>query len=144
MMVESWTDITEGLILTKFDYIFSLFIKDYYLFAATEDGMWRFNFSSLVDVDNQKLYPRKFSLSQNYPNPFNPTTNIGFRIANFGFVSLKVYDVLGREVATLINEEKFPGEYEIKFDASHLSSGIYFYKLQTEKYSSTKKMILLK
>ncbi len=98
--------------------------------------------------------PEDFSLSQNYPNPFNPSTNIGFRIANFGLVTLKVYDVLGREVVTLVNEEKQPGVYEVEFsaiggsasggDGSHLSSGIYFYKLQTENFSLTKKMILLR
>jgi hypothetical protein len=92
-------------------------------------------------VNNEDL---TFQLSQNYPNPFNPSTNIGFRVADFGFVSLKVYDVLGREIATLINEKKQPGVYEVEFNASQLSSGIYFYKLQTENHSSVKKMIYLK
>ncbi len=89
---------------------------------------------------------------QNYPNPFNPTTNITFRIAEFGFVSLKIYDILGNEVATLINEEKLPGEYRVSFNASGLSSGIYFYKLRVgnsstgskQVLSETKKMILLR
>ncbi len=98
----------------------------------------------LPGVDDENNLPKDFALFQNYPNPFNPITNIGFRIAEFGFVSLKVYDVLGREVATLVNEEKFPGVYEVEFNASQLSSGIYFYKLQTEAYSLTKKMIYLK
>jgi len=98
----------------------------------------------VTSVENIKSIPLHFTLSQNYPNPFNPTTNIGFRIAEFGFVSLKVFDVLGREVATLVNEEKSKGEYEVEFDASQLSSGIYFYKLQTESNSLTKKMIYLK
>ncbi len=102
------------------------------------------NGGSTFVEDYQKKFPSSYSLSQNYPNPFNPATNIGFRIANFGFVSLKVYDVLGREVASLVNEEKPAGEYEVEFDASGLSSGIYFYKLQTENYSLTKKMIYLK
>ena len=105
------------------------------------------------DVNDPSVTDR-FSLSQNYPNPFNPITNIGFRIANlpdskagFGFVSLKVYDVLGREVATLVNEEKPAGEYEVEFDASgivNLASGIYFYKLQAGSFSDTKKFILIK
>jgi photosystem II stability/assembly factor-like uncharacterized protein len=95
-----------------------------------------------------------FLLKQNYPNPFNPTTKIEFRISDFGFVSLKIYDVLGNEVATLVNEEKPAGRYEIEFSAksgsasggngSGLSSGTYFYKLQTGSFSETKKMILLK
>ncbi len=93
-------------------------------------------------VDNK--IPDKYSLSQNYPNPFNPTTNIEFRIADFGFVSLKVYDILGREVATLVNEEKPAGSYNVSFDASSLSSGVYFYRLNSGSFISTKKMILLK
>ena len=99
----------------------------------------------IVSVNKNYLtQPKDFLLSQNYPNPFNPTTNIGFHIAEFGFVSLKVYDVLGREVATLVNEEKPAGNYEVKFDGTGLSSGIYFYKLSTENYTSVKKMILMK
>jgi len=91
----------------------------------------------------------RFSLEQNYPNPFNSTTKIRFRIANFGFVNLKVYNILGNEIATLVNEEKPAGEYEVEFDMRgglglSLPSGTYFYKLQTGDYSEIKKMILLK
>lgn len=85
-----------------------------------------------------------YHLSQNYPNPFNPMTNFEFRIADFGFVSLKVYDILGREISTLINEEKSAGTYKISFDASSLPSGIYFYRLQAGSYVETKKMVLLR
>jgi len=88
--------------------------------------------------------PVGFELSQNYPNPFNPSTNIGFRIADFGFVTLKVYDVLGNEVATLVNEEKRAGVYEVEFSATGFSSGIYFYRLQTGTFIETKWMVLLK
>jgi beta-galactosidase len=87
---------------------------------------------------------KKFNLSQNYPNPFNPTTKIEFRIAEFGFVSLKVYDILGQEVATLVNEEKPIGNYKVKFDGSKLTSGVYFYKLKTSSFNSVKKLLLLK
>jgi len=104
-----------------------------------------------LGVDSDKEFISEFSLYQNYPNPFNPITNIKFRIANlpdgkagFGLVTLKVYDVLGNEVATLINEEKQPGEYEVEFDASVLASGIYFYTIKAGDFSSTKKLILLK
>ncbi len=99
-----------------------------------------------ASVVNPQL-PTKFFLSQNYPNPFNPITTIEFQIASAsggGFVSLKVYDILGREVATLVNEEKHAGNYEVTFDGSGLSSGIYFYKFNTENYTSVKKMILMK
>jgi hypothetical protein len=88
--------------------------------------------------------PDEFYLSQNYPNPFNPKTNFEFRIANLGFVSLKVYDILGSEVATLVNEIKQPGTYKIEFDATKLSSGVYFYRLEAGKFSETKKLMLMK
>ena len=88
--------------------------------------------------------PTKFTLLQNYPNPFNPVTTIEFRIPESGLVSLKIYDLLGREVKTLVNEEMQPGNYTIKLDASSLSSGIYFYTLTAGEFVSTKKMVLLK
>jgi hypothetical protein len=85
-----------------------------------------------------------FELYQNYPNPFNPGTKIKYSVPGEGFVSLKVYDVLGNEIATLINEEKPAGNYEVEFDANGLPSGIYFYQLKSNKYIETKKMNLLK
>jgi photosystem II stability/assembly factor-like uncharacterized protein len=95
--------------------------------------------------------PEEFLLSQNYPNPFNPTTNFEFRIAASVLVRLTVYDVLGREIATIVNEELAPGTYQANWDASNYSSGIFFYKLvvrqagsTTGDFSQTKKMILLK
>lgn len=84
------------------------------------------------------------SLSQNYPNSFNSITKIKYSISKTSFVTLKVYDVLGREVATIVNEEKPAGDYNVEFDGSGLSSGIYFYKIQASDYSSVKKMILIK
>jgi hypothetical protein len=97
-----------------------------------------------VDVQNENLQPQDFVLHQNYPNPFNPTTNIRFRIADFGFVSLKVYDAVGNEVTNLVNENKPAGEYQVEFSANGLSSGIYYYRLETNGFSESKKMILLK
>jgi hypothetical protein len=94
--------------------------------------------------DNTKVIPEAFALEQNYPNPFNPTTKMKYSIPTSEFVTLKVYDVLGNEVATLVSEEKPGGSYEVEFTASGLSSGIYFYKLQTSSFVETKKMILLK
>ena len=88
--------------------------------------------------------PEGYSLSQNYPNPFNPTTNFGFRIADFGLVTLKVYDLLGREVATIVNKELNTGNYKYQWNAGNLASGIYLYRIQSGNYSLTKKMILLK
>ncbi len=98
----------------------------------------------ISDVKQKDVIPAKYSLSQNYPNPFNPETVIGYQIPAAGFVSLKVYDVLGREVAVLVNGEKSPGSYKIKFDGRNLSSGVYFYRIQTDKFVQSKKMLLVK
>ena len=88
--------------------------------------------------------PSKYSLSQNYPNPFNPTTNIRFDLPKSGSVKLVVFDALGREVATLVNEKLAPGTYEVDWDGSSYASGVYFYKLMTGEYVDVKKMLLLK
>ncbi|MCH7965142.1 MAG: T9SS type A sorting domain-containing protein [Bacteroidetes bacterium] len=85
-----------------------------------------------------------YKLFDNYPNPFNPATTIKYQIPNAGFVTLNVYDVLGNEVATLVNERKEEGRYEITFDASTLSSGVYIYQLRVNEFVDTKKMILMK
>ena len=85
-----------------------------------------------------------FSLSQNYPNPFNSTTNIQYSINTKQFVVLKVYDVLGNEIVTLINEYKTAGMYSVQFTTHNLASGIYFYKLQAGDFVQSKKMILLR
>lgn len=94
-------------------------------------------------VENEEL-PVSYSLSQNYPNPFNPSTTISFTIPNSGFVKLVVYDVLGKEVTTLLNEEKVAGVYEVNFNVRNLASGIYFYTIKAGNFTSTKKMILMK
>ncbi|MBZ0200656.1 MAG: T9SS type A sorting domain-containing protein [Ignavibacteriaceae bacterium] len=88
--------------------------------------------------------PNKFQLFQNYPNPFNPSTTINYFILNQSYVSLIVYDALGREIIRLVDEEKPGGNYSVEFKAVNLASGIYFYKLQTEKFTQIKKMILLR
>ena len=117
-------------------------------------------FDHLTAIDDQSetnLELKSFQLYQNYPNPFNPYTTIGFSIPTapasshlrkgrneVGFVTLTVYDILGRKIATLLNEELNPGYYEVSFNGSNLSSGTYFYKLSTQDYSETKSMVLLK
>ena len=88
--------------------------------------------------------PKDFSLSQNYPNPFNPTTNVEFQVSSLEFVTLKVLDVLGREVATLVNEERQPGTYTVRWDASGYPSGVYFCRMQAGSVVETKKMVLTK
>ena len=105
-----------------------------------------------VQVNNETDLPKEFLLSQNYPNPFNPTTKIKYTIpivetrhaSSLQMVTLKIYDILGNEVAKLVNEEKPAGEYEVEFDGSNLPSGIYFYQLKAASFIQTKKMVLLK
>ena len=97
-----------------------------------------------ITPDKTKQIPTSFSLLQNYPNPFNPSTIISWQLPASSYVTLKVYDILGREVATLVNEEKTAGNYKVPFDAKNLASGIYFYRLKAGNYISVKKMILLK
>ncbi len=93
---------------------------------------------------DDKLLLNTFSLEQNYPNPFNPETRIIYTIAENSLVTLKVFDILGNEVALLVNEQKESGIYEVMFDASELSSGVYFYTLSADKFITSKKMILIK
>jgi len=88
--------------------------------------------------------PKEFKLFQNYPNPFNPSTNIGFRIGGFGLVTIRIFDINGREIITLLNEELSAGEYKTDWNASGYSSGTYFYRLISDNYSETKKMLLVK
>jgi hypothetical protein len=99
---------------------------------------------AITDIEDEKTLPNKFILSQNYPNPFNPTTEISWQSPVAGFHTLKVFDVLGNEVATLVNEFRNAGSYEVYFDASMLSSGVYFYQLKAGNFLQTKKMILIK
>lgn len=101
-----------------------------------------FQYSKSVEVC--VLAPDQFMMKQNYPNPFNPTTSIAYQIPVSGFVSLKIYDILGKEVATLVQEMKDAGSYAATWDASELSSGIYFYRITAGRFSSIKKMILMK
>jgi hypothetical protein len=99
-----------------------------------------------VDVESEDdiLTPKEFSLSQNYPNPFNPNTLIKYQLPISSQVTLKVYDILGNEIETLVNAEKPVGFYEVEFNASKLSSGFYIYKITAGNFVSTKKMILIK
>ena len=97
-----------------------------------------------VGISSNNEIASTYSLSQNYPNPFNPVTNLEFGIPKSGFVSLKIYDMLGKEVANLVNENLQPGTYKYNFDASDLSSGIYFYRIQAGDFIETRSMMLLK
>jgi len=130
-------------------------IMDFYVNGDAAPG-GRFNFvyntSVITAVGEKNEVPKRFSLEQNYPNPFNPSTTIKYSIPNvvdakfasITNVQLKIYDILGREVTTLVNKEQRPGNYEIKFDAENLSSGIYHYRISAGSFVKTMKMVLLK
>jgi endo-1,4-beta-xylanase len=98
-----------------------------------------------TDVEEQVVaLPKNYELEQNYPNPFNPTTNIRYSIINTSKVTLKIYDFLGREVQTLVNNVQSPGKYTVTFNGQGLASGVYFYRLSTENFVATKKLMLIK
>jgi hypothetical protein len=115
--------------------------KQYYRLRQLDfDGT--FDYSKAIEVE--VAAPSVFSLEQNYPNPFNPSTIISYSIPQNSFVTIKVYDVIGNEVAKLVNQTQPAGKYDIRFDANYLSNGIYFYSIKTDNFTSTKKMILMK
>jgi len=118
---------------------------DNYLYAVNPKGYVFRSSNKITDITKEKSsMPKNFTLSQNYPNPFNPITTIDYSIPKSSFVSLKVYDALGREVATLVNEEKSPGNYSVVLNASQLSSGIYYYRIRTGSFTEVKKLCLIK
>jgi ligand-binding sensor domain-containing protein len=139
----NWEEINAG--LTN-PHVRSLGINiDGIIFAGTYDGGIFRSIESTTAIEdyNHEIVPT-FVLEQNYPNPFNPVTNIGFRIADRGFVSLKVYDVTGREIVTLVAENLIPGDYQYRWDAEKFASGLYFYKITAGSFTKTRKMILIK
>jgi hypothetical protein len=109
-------------------------------------GFWFVYYNDVLTSveDQQKIIPTVFKLEQNYPNPFNPSTIIKFAVPERNNVLIKIYDILGGEVLTLVNEELDAGWYERKFDAGLLSAGVYIYRMQAGSYVSTKKMMMLK
>ena len=100
--------------------------------------------ASLTGVGENSRDQNSFQLEQNFPNPFNPRTSIHFSVPTSNFVTLKVFDIVGNEVATLVNEKKSPGNYVVEFDGANLASGIYLYRLQVGNFSDTKKLALIK
>jgi hypothetical protein len=115
------------------------------LFAVGKNGIMLKTTNGGVGINPiSSEVPSSYSLSQNYPNPFNPSTNIKYQITNSKLVSLKIFDIMGREVETLINEKQNAGTYEATFNGSNLTSGVYFYRLTTDEFSETKKMLIIK
>jgi len=146
---QDWYD-TDSSLGLKYDYAMSKKLKGVGMWALGQDGsrseLWNLLRKKyyVTDVVNEtNPVPSKFDLSQNYPNPFNPSTVISYEVAKAGLVSLKVYDILGREVATLVNEQKNAGKYSVQFDTK-LASGVYIYTLKSGEYAISKKMTILK
>ena len=117
------------------------------IWIGTGFGLAVYKEGGVVSVEEnqiREIVPNEYLLYQNFPNPFNPTTTIKYSIPKLSFVTIKIYDVLGSEVATLLNEERPAGTYELNWNANNISSGVYFYTLQAGDFVETKKMILLK
>ena len=100
---------------------------------------------ALTGIKNENSNPvKEYQLSQNYPNPFNPSTTINYQVPSAGLVTIKIYDVLGREVETLVNDEKSQGRYKVEFNGADLASGVYFYRITSNSFTAIKKMLLIK
>ncbi len=112
--------------------------------TIVQNGAGRAGYVTSIAHNENDVPVKSYQLYQNYPNPFNPVTNFGFRISDFGFVSLKIYDITGREVATIVSEKLPAGSYEYQWDARGFASGVYFYQLEAKGYNEVKKMTLMK
>lgn len=154
-IIDQWVSINNGL---PYSVEYSIALNETDLLAMINNiGIWKRSLNEITtDVETINSLPEIFFLSQNYPNPFNPTTRIKYSIpvvetrrGESLHACLKIYDVLGREVATLVNEEKLPGTYEVTFNVetlygTSLPSSVYFYRLQAGSFSETKKFVLVK
>jgi hypothetical protein len=135
----------KSMIVDRYGNIFLSGISIYTKFMTSIYKLTTVKISQTTGIQSvSNIIINKFKLSQNYPNPFNPSTIIRFQIKDSRFVTLKIYDILGKEIETLVNEKLGAGEYESTFDGSNLSSGIYFYRLTADNFSDTKRMILIK
>ncbi len=139
----TWQEFNENLTYIP---VISLTADSQYIYAGTyEYGMWKRPIEDIIDdVSTSEILPEKFVLYQNYPNPFNPQTSIEFSIPRNEFVTLKIYDVLGREVATLVEKQMTAGRYTFSWNASQNASGIYYYRLEAGEFSQMRKMVLLR
>jgi hypothetical protein len=141
---KNWTEVDSGFTDST---IVTLTASDSFLFVGTENsGVWHRPLSEMItSVEHMTIeLPHQFSLHQNYPNPFNPSTTISYQIPKQSHVTLRVFDVLGREVATLLNSVEQPGYKSVNFHANNLVSGVYYYRLQAGSYLETKKLLLLR
>ena len=149
----NWNAVNTGFPSNTNITIYSLAVNGPTLFAGASldgnfplGGVWKRPLSDMITAvdNNQNPLPSNYALSQNFPNPFNPTTTIKYSVPKAGLVTIKVYDILGREVTTLVNEQKTVGNYEVQFNAAKLASGVYFYRMQAGDFVDIKKLLLLK
>ncbi len=139
----NWVQRNEGLV--GMERVYGLCTLNNYIFAATDYSEYRRGLIEFLGVKQiSEQVPAHFTLSQNYPNPFNPSTKIKFDIPKSDFVSLKIFDALGREVAILVNEQLNSGTYEAEFNGADYPSGVYFYRLKGGDFAETKKSVLVK
>ncbi len=141
----NWTFINDG--FPEYPYTYPLGVNTTTIFAGGPGGysVWSRTLSQVTGVDDESIeIPLEYSLSQNYPNPFNPSTTISYNILESGIVKIKIFNILGKNVATLVNKVQPVGTYQINFDASDLSSGVYFYTLSVNGNRFVKKMNLVK
>lgn len=132
-------------VLVKFVDYSGIYLLHCHNLEHEDDGMMiNIRIDSSTSVEDEETSPESFHLHQNYPNPFNPVTNIKYQIPELSFVMLEIYDVSGKEIATLVNEKKPAGSYTLEFDATRLPTGVYFYKIQAGSFTETKKMVLMK
>ena len=144
---DSWTNFTEALTFAKdaveLNYSYSVSAADA-LGEAKDSLQSAIKGLIITNVENTRNVPKIFALYQNYPNPFNPSTQIKYSIPEYGYTSLKVYNLLGEEVATLFEGYQQAGNYSVSFNATGLASGIYLYRFMSNSFVKTKKLILLK
>jgi hypothetical protein len=139
----NWSTINSGLEGREVNHI-TLDVNGF-AFAGTIGGGVFASSERITSVDeNDGKQPDSYILAQNYPNPFNPSTTIHYQLPGKGFVTLKVFNILGQEVGTLVNEDQEAGSYQIQFDGTGLASGVYFYRLSAEEFVETKKLVLLR
>lgn len=133
----NWTFVEQ----TTFSYAQAVYSNR--LYSARLDGLW-YKTIPTAGTGEPEVQPDRITLEQNYPNPFNPVTNIGFRIGDYGLVNLRIFDLLGREVATLVDEERPAGSYTVSFDAAGLASGVYLYRLTAGSTSLMRRMVVVR
>ncbi len=141
----TWVELNDGLENLSINVFAISDSEPKVIYAGTARGVWsRAVITSVESFDVVKGIPSKFKLKQNYPNPFNPTTIISYELPKSSFVRLSIYDIIGRLVNTIVNEQKNAGSYTVKWNADNISSGIYFYRIDAGEFSSVKKCLVVK